>query len=501
MSAGLGPLNEMYMMSNRKTSYNSLTVGFVVDTDDPQQMGRLRVLCPALNDPQLTDDYDINNIPWASYCSSFGGMTTHLQRGPEAEMTTGPVAYGMWNIPKIGAQVLMTCIDGDPNYRVWLGCLHSQFMSNTLPNGRHKVNNNEQDGPLSSTDDPIQPLYQNYEGAYPNKAAFEWKTRGADYQAAGINDVQVNFAPSDRSDVDPTELDGSSIRQGYAPNQILKAPGILDSQVFAWVTPGFHSISMDDRFENCRMRLRTTTGHQLLMDDTNERVLLSTNKSNVWVEMDSAGNLDIYSDKYMNFHSLDDMNFTSGGDIRFRAKGAIHSISDGDNRMEVGGDYHIKVTGDENRESGGGTSWSTSSLDLTTSSDSRITSGAGFDLDVAANANFSSGGNFGILSSGNILQTGSAIHLNGPPAPAATPATEPTVKCAFTTNRVPFKLNTKGETWSRGMLSPSHTDKETQSNSNVDYFDYSFFEFGYNDDSSNRIFLSEPTKRGKFWRR
>ena len=47
------------------TSY--ITLGVVVDTDDPLQMGRLKIFCPTLNDyPKITQ-----YIPWTVCDSPF----------------------------------------------------------------------------------------------------------------------------------------------------------------------------------------------------------------------------------------------------------------------------------------------------------------------------------------------------------------------------------------------------------------------------------------------
>lgn len=530
MSSGLGPIQDLYAISNTNTSHHGITVGYVVDTNDKQQMGRVRVLCPALNDPNITDDFNLADIPWATYCSPLGGVTNNLRRGPEEDVSGGSVAYGMWNIPKIGAEVIVSCLDGDPQYRIWMGCLHSQFMTHTLPSGRYHVEGTEQDGPFTSTGDPVQPLYYNYADAYSDRSSFEWKTRGVDYQAAALDSSQLNATASEKADDKEVDLDGNTIKQGYQSNQILTKPNVYDNQVFSWTTPGFHTISMDDRFENCRMRLRTTTGHQILLDDTNERILLSTNKANVWVEMDSAGNLDIFADKFMNFHSGKDMNFTSDGTIRMRGKDGIHFTTPGDFRTEVQGDMHTIVSGsqhttivadahmdapnihfnasvDANITAGGNVNLNAGAdAEVTAAGAFGVDAGGNIDLNAGGNLNTGSGGDTGIMAGGNLLTTGAAIHLNGPPAPGATPsgattATASSALYAFATNRVPFKTSSDGKSWSRGMLDPTKTDKPDSTNLDVIYNDYSFFEVPYAADSANKVFLGESVERGIYWRR
>jgi hypothetical protein len=111
---GMGILQSVYGMQQNNTTFNGITIGFVVDTNDPQQMGRVRAVCPALNDPSIEESFNVQDIPWASYCSEFGGIMGNIKRGPEENQSEGPVSYGMWNIPKTGSQVVVMCLDGDP---------------------------------------------------------------------------------------------------------------------------------------------------------------------------------------------------------------------------------------------------------------------------------------------------------------------------------------------------------------------------------------------------
>ena len=122
--------------------------------------------------------------------------------------------------------------------------MHNQFLTHTLPNGRFFAEGESQDGPFTSTGEPVQPLYFNETEAYPERTSFEWKTRGADYQAAALDPSQIAATVSEKADDKEVELDGKKIKQGYQSNQILTKPEVYDNQVFAWTTPGFHTISM-----------------------------------------------------------------------------------------------------------------------------------------------------------------------------------------------------------------------------------------------------------------
>jgi hypothetical protein len=343
--------------SNFSNTINGMTLGEVVDTNDPQQMGRLRIVCPFWGDPIDPTPEQIDQLPWAMYLSPFGGSTETITRGDGATETTGQVSYGMWGIPKKGAQVLVATVDGDSMHRVYMGSVFKPHMPHTLPHGR---NIEGVGAPLSSSEQPIEPLASNINKSFGDASKYEWHSRGVDYSVAAVDRVVIDsnqqLTPSLRSDTkDATQTlaDGKSrnLRQGYAADRATKTEQLsnrytngqsYDSQVYSWTSPGFHAISMDDRPENSRIRVRTTAGHQIIMDDTNERIYISTFEGNNWIEMDRNGNIDLYSERNVSVHAKKDINFQAGEHIRLQAKDSIHLRADNEIRFHSINDTHMK---------------------------------------------------------------------------------------------------------------------------------------------------------------
>lgn len=359
--------------------FTGLTVGTVVDTDDPQQTGRLKILVPSYGDRPNVKKED---LPWARYVSPLGGITSGIARGPEQDEGQGAVAYGFWNIPKVGAAVIVSCIDGSPAARLWIGCLHTERLNNTLPHGRFmQQDDGELSGPLDSTEQPIEPLYSNMTNAFGGRLNnYEWRTRGGDYTATATADNYYRddlfCKVPDAKDQPVKTKDGNTtnIRQGYAQSQINRTTKNYDSQVYSWTTPGFHSISMDDRPENCRMKFRTTAGHQIILDDTNERIYINTPDGNSWVELDQDGNIDVYSSVKVNVRTDGDINLTAAKSIRMYAGEAIHMYT---------ANMHIETS--EN-----------------------------YNVLVGTEGKITTGGTLHLTAGGQILGKGTQIHLNGP---------------------------------------------------------------------------------------
>lgn len=443
--------NQRNQMVERQVQVDSITLGTVISSDDPHQMGRLKILCPGLGDN--ANDIAGSNLPWASYVSPLGGMVnSSFKRGSnDGASTPGPVAYGLWGIPKRGTTVLVCCVDGDPYYRVWMGCVYDQGAASSLPHGRffYDGNSGTPEGPLDSHEEPIEPLYSNLVQAFKHKDNnYEWRTRGADYSVAGNKPEFTGMAPSDVAD--ETEVttfssaDGKTfdVKNGYATNRHQESEGD-ESSVYSWTSPGFHSISMDDRPENCRIRVRTTSGAQILMDDTNERIYISTPQGNNWVEMDYNGNIDMYG-KRISMRAEEDINFTAGETIRMYADKGIHMVS----KMEV----NIQATND-----------------ISVKTDANVLVGAG------GKTNLTSSAAINLKAGGNIIQSGSKIMLNSDSAEPANP------KPAKLTNRLPDH-----EPYPRVMTEDDFTHSP---------------EFEYDNPSVGTSERGKVIPRGKYWRR
>lgn len=437
-----------------------VTLGTVVSTNDPQEMGRLFILCPELGDsPDLTPE-DFEKLPLASYCGAFGGSyDSRIVRGPESDPKTngtpGTVASGLWGTPKKGATAAVMCVDGNPSQRIWIGCIPDQLSIATLPHGRFiEKEDGTQDGPLSSTEDPIQPLYNNLKKAFGDKKGnYEWRSRGADFQATGVQSAYLDESPSNRVDETETKVaqkDGTTlyVTQGYGVSRDQTDGGdVYDNQVYSWTTPGFHSISMDDREENCRIKIRTTGGKQFILDDTNERIYLNTSQGAVWIELDENGCLDVYGAEKLSF-SGKHLNFTAQESIRMYSKKDIHFRADENIRM-----------------------YSEKKLDIIIKDDARVTA-KNINLNSTESIYQYSIGNNETLSEKLIIETGKEIHMNGPTAKEA----KKPEKAAYT-NRIP-----QHEPWARvGTKDDTTTEPK----------------YPYDDPMIGR----EHGKRGKNWRR
>lgn len=480
-----------YLMSalkrkTQKQTTEQFTIGQVIDTNDPQQMGRVRAFCPAFGDNK---NHKVKNIPWAMYVSPFGGMVNFGKRGVDKSEIEGPTGYGMWNIPKVGAYVLIGCIDGDKSSRFYAGCVYPQYMTHTMPHGRFTWNdqsNGKPDGPLDTNENPIRPLYDklvkhftkrgtNHAAGTPSdpKENMEWRTRGVDNQVAAITSLHTNHqqdAPgSFIADHAWGDFNFTAVTEENGDRRIIKGPGYgvsqldpssefsvtngvnYDSMVYSWTTPGFNSISMDDRHDNSRIRIRTTSGHQIIMDDTNERIYINTAGGESWIEIDQVGNIDIYASRDISTHAGGDINFTSDKTFRVKAKEGIHMVSDDELRIHSKGGNGLHLKSDQE-------------LHIESVQDTHFIVGQKLFLSSVGEMHVktenqmftTSGAKMNIRSTGSdiVMTANTDIHFNGPLAIEADPA-ELSFE-SFFTSRIP-----EHEPWARVYSDPTNADDET----------------------------------------
>lgn len=489
---------------NQRTPMSDLVaIGTVIDTNDPMQLGRIRAVVPSWGDSW---EHNINVMPWCMYVTPFGGQVATGTRGPELSESEGGISYGMWAIPKVGAQVVVMSLDEQHINRIYIGCVYTPTTTHSMPHGRwisedhpelEKVKTKGKPyGPYTSREKFVEPYAKNVQKAFDrnprtndqgkDKPIYEWKTRAADYSVSRVDVSQLSVSLSKVQDDQETKLDGWSSTQGYQNSRIdphgNEAGKNYDSLVYAWTTPGFHAISMDDKQENCRIRLRTSSGHQIIMDDTNERIYISTAEGNNWIEMDQAGNIDVFTTGKLSVRAKQDINFTSDKTIRMFAKEGIHMHSDDEIRMTAKKDIHVltdqnlrlhtkqKTIVEADKE-----------LSLKTDSKLLLQSKSSTSVKSSSTLNLQSKSTTNVKAGGNIVLTGKKIHLNGPGAADADEALSPEEKPAHFTHRVPDK-----EPWGRVMTKRDDTHDP---------------ELEYDDKKVGKHERGKTIMRGPFWRR
>jgi uncharacterized protein (DUF2345 family) len=364
-------------------------------------------------------------------------------------------SYGMWMIPPdIGVNVLVVFADGDPSQGYWFACVPGRYINHMVPaiggslenelspEDRLRYGDTKLPLPVAEINKRINAEAQELDPEKIKKAVHPIADRFLE-QGLLEDDVRGVTTTSARREV-PSAVFGIS------------TPGPLDRRLNAKKAKlgknngksepvpvsrlGGTQLVMDDgvdRFHrettaaegpvkyidiadpkninkpfeatvpyNEYFRIRTRTGHQLLMHNSEDIIYIANARGTTWVELTSNGKIDIYAADSVSVHSESDVNIRADRDINFEAgrninlraeTGLIHGEAATDLEFLVGKDTKI-TTG--------------SNLDILIGAEGKIS--ANTNLDVAANGTIkiSSTGDLSIGSDASIKETAKTIFLN-----------------------------------------------------------------------------------------
>ena len=325
-------------------------VGTVKFTDDPLRQGRLGVNIPELT---RTNNPTIDDCIWCQYLSPFYGaksVEANDKSDPDSYKGTQHT-YGMWFVPPdIDTQVLVMFARGETSQKnaFWIGCVQQPLTNHQVPgygSSSDTIRSKQDARELTRSGQTNYGTDFLPVGEKNRKMIEEAQTEAfANSLQYPINDVLADQLASEGLVQDTVRGTTSSSARREAPSQVfgINTPGRIredsrtknigpdGSAVRPDRNPG-HSFVMDDGAvdgTNQLTRLRTASGHQLLMHDTEGVVYLANGSGKAFIEMDTDGTISVYSDGGINMRTGRDFNLHSDMNINFHAKGAINFTSE-----------------------------------------------------------------------------------------------------------------------------------------------------------------------------
>jgi len=340
--------NQKYFKEKYTDSDSGPYVGIVKNTIDPLKMGRLGVLIPAISNVPANSK-DSSKVIWCQYLSPFYGVKplSSVAKDDPYSHTTSQSSYGMWAVPPdIDTHVLVIFARGDKkqSHAFWIGCIQEPLTNHMVPGlGASKASKLgvETVGEFSDANKqkeygtdflPIgeknKNMYDPGEGIdsldkwnYPINVdlADQLRTQGL------VQDTIRGTTTSSARRESPSQVFGISTPGRIKSNSRTPNIGLEGTPVAVDRTIG-NSFVMDDgdvNKQNQLTRFRTSSGHQLLMHDTQGVIYIANGSGKSWIEMSSDGKIYIYAQDGFNFRSDGNFDLHSGGDINFHAKNSI----------------------------------------------------------------------------------------------------------------------------------------------------------------------------------
>jgi len=366
--------------------------GIVKDNIDPTRSGRLQVY---ISDFGGDDPDNRDNWISVSYMTPFFGYTQpDANESGYGTYKDNPSSYGMWFAqPDIGTQVICIFINGDVNYGFWIGCVPKPDALTMVP-------------AIGATDNivPNQGEAQSYGGAVRLPVS---NINTNNEEMADSNDY-INAAKPVHSYVagimsqqgiirDPVRGPISSSAQRETPSRVgwgISTPGRpiyeggFDDETLAQnledgnpqslrvvARRGGHSIVMDDGDIIGRdqlIRIRTALGHQILMSDDGQTLMVLHSNGQSYVELGKEGTVDIYSTNSINLRTQGDLNLHADNNVNIHATKDLNiqgeninintekdmNVRNGVNYKHYTlSDYTVKVDAAMSMESGGDSSF------------------------------------------------------------------------------------------------------------------------------------------------
>jgi hypothetical protein len=349
--------------------------GIVKDNIDPNRAGRLRVY---ISDFSGQDPDDSDNWVTVSYMSTFFGSVR-----PKAGETgygtykDNPSSYGEWHAPPdIGTTVICIFINGDMNYGFYIGCVPDAESLQMVPAigalDTSVPNEDEARSYGGASRLPVTNMNTNNQADVDSPEFLSTARPVHSYSAAimaqqGIIRDAIRGPISSSSQREPASRVGWGISTpgrpiyegGYDDTTIAtKIEGANPESLRIVARRGGHSIVMDDGDVIGRdqlVRIRTAKGHQILMSDDGQTLMILHSNGQSYIELGKEGTIDMYSTNSVNIRTHGDLNLHADNNVN------IHAAKDFNIQAE-----NMHVTTQKSLKQSIGLNWTTSALGMVT---------------------------------------------------------------------------------------------------------------------------------------
>ena len=380
--------------------------GIVKTNVDASHQGLITVWVPTFS----TDQSDRSQWRQVRYCSPFYSRTdvigTDLNIGVNTKTPSGFITPP----PDIGTKVLCFFPEGRNAQGFYFACVPDVYMLNTVPESTYNANgqpvtefNDNDTGQLNVgkiTRSTAQAAIRN--APVDEILSQQLKTQGLD------KDLLRGLSSSSYMRESPSEIIGLSSKGRRITetgedflatySNELANPDTADKKIIeGLLSPRRrkgHSLTLDDgdvEGNSNQIRLRTSTGHQILMNDSEGVIYVGNSAGTVWIELGKQGTLDVFAEDSINFRSKN-INFHADENIKMHSVGYTQFVSE----------QQLHLEGKEGL------------IAVSQNGEAAITGIKGINLYSGSDFKASSGSSMYLNSGGIAALSGSLVLLQGP---------------------------------------------------------------------------------------
>lgn len=431
----------------------------VVSHLDNTFMGSLKV--QLIKTTEAGDYRDLETtLITAHYASPFFGQTSVFSNGQNDDFQSSQQSYGFWAVPPdVDSKVLVTFVEGRRDICYWFACVPDDYMNFMVPDGRPATaftteGTRPQEGrryPVGEYNkritDPAgnaqpttypKPVNVDFVNTLTEQGLLEDDFRGLTSSSArrevpsavfGINTpgpldrrqnapVGARGALESKANVPRARLTGHSIVMDDGDDKILRRGSAADSPPeyveLEGTEPGELPEDVTLRPANELFRIRTRTGHQILLHNTEDLIYIANARGTAWIELTSNGKIDIYAQDSISLHTEAEFNVTADSNINLTAGGNINLNATGNIQQTAtnidstaGGRVAIKASGAISANAG-------DFFALTSSNDFGITSAAG-EVNITGESalELNSAADVNLISDGGAVRVAAGTNFEG----------------------------------------------------------------------------------------
>jgi len=296
-----------------------------------------------------------------NYASPFFGATTYYTNTGNDGYESTQQSYGFWAVPPdVGTRVLVTFVEGRRDMGFWFACLPDPFKNFMVPDGRPATeittdgtpNNlrgkklpageyNKKITDPNGTDPSLyaKPYNKDFTEILEVQGLLDDESRGTTTTSArreipsavfGINtpgplDKRVGSPKGPRgvtgrqAEVYRSRLGGSSFVMDDGDDKFVRQFHASDGPPF-YINKEAGEFGGDETIlQNELVRIRTRTGHQILLHNSEDLIYIANSRGTAWIELTSDGKIDIHAQDSISIMSDQDINFTAERDFNVEA--------------------------------------------------------------------------------------------------------------------------------------------------------------------------------------